>query len=93
MKVSERELPGVGTKYVLTTEERERMAVVAGPGGRRDVFLFGAGDEAPTATIRLRDREARILGAILGGWYPRPGEGLVERTGSRAIRPGAVPAG
>lgn len=89
MKVSERELPGVGTKYVLTTEERERMAVVAGPGGRRDVFLFGAGDETPAAAIRLRDREARILGAILGGWYPHPPEERGDKAGSRGGAPSA----
>ncbi|MGH9280878.1 MAG: cation:proton antiporter regulatory subunit [Acidimicrobiales bacterium] len=67
--VSEQDLPGIGRRYDLTTQDGERVSVVIHHSGRRDLYAF-AGDDA--ATVSLGDDQARRLGAILAGAYFKP---------------------
>lgn len=72
MQVQEHDLPGVGKKFALTTNEGERMTVVIHNTGHREIYSFRGREEFPTHAVRLEDAEARMLGAILGGAYFQP---------------------
>ena len=72
MHVMEHDLPGVGKKFALTTNEGERMTVIIHNAGHREIYTFHGTDEFPSNAVRLEDREARMLGAILGGAYFQP---------------------
>lgn len=72
MQVKEHDLPGVGKKFALATNEGERMTVIIHNTGHREVYLFRGKEEYPACAVRLEDAEARMLGAILGGAYFQP---------------------
>jgi K+:H+ antiporter subunit KhtT len=72
MQVREHDLPGVGKKFSLTTNEGERMTVIIHNSGAREIYNFHGSDEFPAHAVRLEDPEARMLGAILGGAYFQP---------------------
>lgn len=72
MQVKEHDLPGVGKKFALTTNEGERMTVIIHNTGHREVYTFRGDEEFPVCAVRLEDAEARMLGAILGGAYFQP---------------------
>ena len=72
MQVNEHDLPGVGKKFALTTNEGERMTVIIHNTGHREIYTFRDRDEFPLSAVRMEDREARMLGAILGGAYFQP---------------------
>ncbi|MBW3629287.1 MAG: cation:proton antiporter regulatory subunit [Gemmatimonadetes bacterium] len=72
MDVREHDLPGVGKKYAVTTNEGDRMTVIIHNTGHREIYHFKKGEDYPFAAIRLQDPEARKLGAILGGAYFQP---------------------
>lgn len=72
MQVKEHDLPGVGKKFALTTNEDERMTVIIHNTGHRELYVFRGREEFPSSAVRLQDAEARMLGAILGGAYFQP---------------------
>ena len=72
MQVNEHDLPGVGKKFALTTNEGERMTVIIHNTGHREIYAFRGREEFPSHAVRLEDAEARMLGAILGGAYFQP---------------------
>lgn len=72
MDVKEHDLPGVGKKYAITTNEEDRMTVIIHNTGHREIYHFKRGEDYPFYAIRLQDPEARKLGAILGGAYFQP---------------------
>lgn len=72
MQVNEHDLPGVGKKFALTTNEGERMTVIIHNTGHREIYTFRGKEEFPSQAVRLEDAEARMLGAILGGAYFQP---------------------
>ncbi|WP_420124992.1 cation:proton antiporter regulatory subunit [Longimicrobium sp.] len=72
MQVKEHDLPGVGKKFALTTNEGERMTIVIHNTGHREIYLFRDREDFPSSAVRLEDAEARMLGAILGGAYFQP---------------------
>jgi TrkA domain protein len=72
MQVKEHDLPGVGKKFALTTNEGERMTVVIHNTGHREIYTFRDREDFPSHAVRLEDAEARMLGAILGGAYFQP---------------------
>lgn len=72
MQVNEHDLPGVGKKFALTTNEGERMTVIIHNTGHREIYTFRGRDEFPQSAVRMEDAEARMLGAILGGAYFQP---------------------
>lgn len=72
-ELTETRLPGIGTKFTLTTDRGSRLAVIQHLDGTRELYVFRhAGDEEPSAVLQLEDDESRQLGAVLGGAYERP---------------------
>jgi TrkA domain protein len=72
MDVREHDLPGVGKKFALRTDEGDRMTVIIHNTGARELYHFKPGEDYPFFAVRLSDPEARKLGAILGGAYFQP---------------------
>lgn len=72
MDVREHDLPGVGKKFALRTDEGDRMTVIIHNTGAREIYHFKRGEDYPFHAVRLSDPEARKLGAILGGAYFQP---------------------
>lgn len=71
-EVTEQSLPGIGHRFDVRSEGRELVTVVIHHSGRRDLYLTSPGEDEPEATATLSDRQARTLGAILGGAYFTP---------------------
>lgn len=72
-EVRQTRLPGVGTKFAMTTHHGGRLAVIQHLDGLREIYFFRkADDDEPCAVIELDDDEARQLGAIVGGAFERP---------------------
>jgi TrkA domain protein len=72
MQVKEHDLPGVGKKFALTTNDGERITVIIHNTGHREIYTFRGNEEFPSSAVRMEDAEARMLGAILGGAYFQP---------------------
>ncbi|MHB8606473.1 MAG: cation:proton antiporter regulatory subunit [Thermoplasmatota archaeon] len=68
--LAEAELPGIGRKFTLETESGENVVVVEHKGGRRELFLFHAGADAPLGSLSVNEDEARKLGNLLAGAPP-----------------------
>ncbi|SMP18714.1 potassium/proton antiporter regulatory subunit, CPA2 family [Desulfurobacterium pacificum] len=72
MIVKEGELPGIGKKYSLVTENGDTIVVVIHHTGKREIYYFEDDSEEPEAVIELTDEEARTLGTILVGALFQP---------------------
>jgi TrkA domain protein len=72
MDVREHDLPGVGKKFAVTTNDSDRLTVIIHNSGHREIYFFERGEDYPAYAIRMEDSEARKLGAILGGAYFQP---------------------
>ncbi|ADU96386.1 cation:proton antiporter regulatory subunit [Thermovibrio ammonificans] len=72
MFVKEGELPGIGKKYSMKTENGDTIVVVIHYTGKREIYYFEEDSEEPTAVIELTDEEARTLGTILVGALFQP---------------------
>ena len=72
MNVQEHDLPGVGKKFALTTNDDDRMTLIIHNTGHRELYFFERGEDFPSHALRLEDAEARKLGALMGGAYFQP---------------------
>lgn len=72
MDVREHDLPGVGKKFAIRTNDDERMTIIIHNTGHREIYHFKPDEDYPFFAIRLEDQEARKLGAILGGAFFQP---------------------
>lgn len=72
MEVREIDLPGVGKKFAVRTDEGERATIIIHNTGDREIYSFRKGEDFPFHAIRLSDSEARKLSAILGGAFFQP---------------------
>jgi TrkA domain protein len=72
MDVREHDLPGVGKKFAVKTDEGDRITIIIHNTGHREIYHFRRGEDYPFHAVRLDDAEARKLGAILGGAYFQP---------------------
>ncbi len=72
MFVKEGELPGIGKKYSMKTENGDHIVVVIHHTGKREIYYFEKESEEPTAVVELTDEEARTLGTILVGALFQP---------------------
>jgi len=72
MEIKEHDLPGVGKKFAIRTDEGDRMTVIIHNSGAREIYHFQKGEDYPFHAIRLTDAEARKMGAVLGGAYFQP---------------------
>ncbi|MBK6437041.1 MAG: cation:proton antiporter regulatory subunit [Candidatus Microthrix sp.] len=67
-RVTESELPGVGARFDLTTDNGDQLGVVVHRSGRRDVAIYDKDDpDACRAQVHLEEHEARDLAELLGG--------------------------
>ena len=72
MNVQEHDLPGVGKKFAITTNDEDRLTLIIHNTGHRELYFFERGEDFPTQALRLEDAEARKLGALMGGAYFQP---------------------
>ncbi|MBI4410128.1 MAG: cation:proton antiporter regulatory subunit [Gemmatimonadetes bacterium] len=72
MEVREVDLPGVGKKFAILTQEGDRLTIIIHNTGARELYHFRRGEDFPFHAVRLEDEEARKIGAILGGGYFQP---------------------
>jgi TrkA domain protein len=72
MDVREHDLPGVGKKFAVTTNDRDRMTIIIHNSGHREIYFFERDGDYPAYAVRMEDGEARKLGAILGGAFFQP---------------------
>ena len=72
MEIREHDLPGVGKKFAIQTNEGDRMTVIIHNNGTREIYHFKKGEDYPFHAIRLTDAEARKFGAVMGGAYFQP---------------------
>jgi TrkA domain protein len=64
------ELLGIGTKYVISRGNRQKLAVIVRKDGSRELYHLDKDDpEHPKAVIRMDEHEARRLAAVLGGTF------------------------
>ena len=75
MEVREIDLPGVGKKFAVRTDEQARVTIIIHNTGDREIYSFREGEEFPFHAVRLHDEEARKLAAILGGAFFQPAVG------------------
>jgi TrkA domain protein len=67
--IVETALPGIGTKFRMDTERRERLVAVAHNDGLFELYWSRRAGEDPSAVIALSEDEARCLGLVLTGAY------------------------
>jgi TrkA domain protein len=72
MDVREHDLPGVGKKFAVTTNDGDRMTIIIHNSGHREIYFFERDADYPAYAVRMEDAEARKLGAILGGAFFQP---------------------
>lgn len=70
--IKEAELPGLGKKFEMELDNKDKVAVIIHDDGTREVYYFSAGEEDPTAVVTLTDQESRQLGSIIGGSFYQP---------------------
>ena len=66
MAIREVELPGIGTKYTVDTQDKGQVVVVLHRNGKREIYHFASGKGAPSDVIDLTADEAQQIGGILG---------------------------
>lgn len=72
MEIRDVELPGVGHKYTLQTDQGKRLTLILHNTGERELLLFEAGKDVPAATVQLGEEDGRRIGAILSGAFYQP---------------------
>jgi TrkA domain protein len=71
MNVKESDLPGVGKKFTLETDNRE-VIVILHNTGRREVFTRADPDEDSEKVLELTDKESRLFASVIEGAYFQP---------------------
>lgn len=67
VRIERVDLPGIGVRSDVITEEGRRVSVVSHRSGERDIAMFDADDpDACTDSIPLTDDEAAALAEVLG---------------------------
>jgi TrkA domain protein len=65
--MNEAQLPGIGKKFWMDTESKEKLTVISHDAGRFELYFFKEDEEFPSGALTLTDGEARDLGATLHG--------------------------
>jgi len=71
MEFRESELPGIGKKFTIKTQQGSIISVVLHVTGKREIFIFEEGEEYedPDCDVILTEEEANQLGSVLMGCY------------------------
>ncbi len=74
MEFRESELPGIGKKFTIKTQQGAVISVVLHVTGKREIFIFEEGEEYedPDCDVILTEDEAKQFGSVLMGTYFRP---------------------
>ena len=76
MKVKEADLPGVGKKYVVETEEGAEVILIVHNTGKREICILPEGGEEeegePACIIPLTEEEAKEIAFLLAGTKYQP---------------------
>ncbi len=73
MPITETDLPGVGKKYEIDIDFKDRrLVIVTHNTGKREVYLREDRDADSEKLFELSDRLARTVGTILEGAYFQP---------------------
>ncbi|SNZ15797.1 potassium/proton antiporter regulatory subunit, CPA2 family [Terribacillus aidingensis] len=73
MNIRESELPGIGRKFELMTDNDDKVVVVIHDDGRREVYHYDDDDlEESISGVTFTDSEARQLASIIGGMTYKP---------------------
>jgi TrkA domain protein len=71
MNIKESDLPGVGKKFTLETDNGE-VIVILHNTGRREVFTRADPDEDSEKVLELTDKESRLFASVIEGAYFQP---------------------
>jgi len=68
MEIFETPLPGIGTRYEVSTAAGDRLAVVARRDRRRDLVVYDERDpDTCRASVELSSEESAVMVELLGG--------------------------
>ncbi|ANF98032.1 cation:proton antiporter regulatory subunit [Paenibacillus bovis] len=71
--IRETDLPGIGRKFMVETDDREKVAIVVHEDGKREVYHSSpAAPDDHELVMTLNDREARQVASIIGGMSYQP---------------------
>lgn len=73
--IRESDLPGIGHKFQVETNARDKMTIIVHDDGMREVYHCAYNDpDDCTLIARMNDSEARQLAGIIGGLAYKPRE-------------------
>ncbi|WP_411343485.1 cation:proton antiporter regulatory subunit [Paenibacillus sp. WLX1005] len=71
--IRETDLPGIGRKFVVETDDRDQVAIVVHEDGKREVYRNPVSSpDDHELVMTLNDHEARQLASIIGGMSYQP---------------------